>query len=192
MVPDLVDTQGNFWDFEAFHDPTRPLALDQMQREFRRQIELVYELGLQPDHLDWHAIRLDKKPGAFDRMLELAREFKLPMRVFGAENIRKVRAMNLPCNDYDLLDSYLIQPSGQASRYNQLAHELRAGLNEWAIHPGLADPEMLAIDANSREIRQRDVDYWTSNEARQTLEAQDVVVIDYSTLKPFWQFQEAK
>jgi hypothetical protein len=101
-----------------------------------------------------------------------------------------VQAMGLPCNDYDLLDSYLIEPVGQSNRYAELARELKPGLNEWAIHPGMANEELMAIDPASLGIRQRDHDYWTSPEARQTLEAQDVVVINYSAMKPFWQFQE--
>ena len=190
QVPDLVDAQGHFWGFYEFHDPSRSIDLGQMEREFRRQIQIVYELGLQPDHLDWHSIRLDKKPGAFDMMLGLAREFSLPLRVFGTENIHNVQAMGLPCNDHDLLDSYLIEPSGQSSRYAELALELKPGLNEWAIHPGLANEELLAIDPSAFGNRQRDTDYWTSSEARQMLEAQGVVVLDYSALQPFWKFQE--
>ena len=191
QVPALVTPQGHFWEFEEFHNLSRPGFLPQLEREFRRQIQLVYELGLQPDHLDWHSIRLNKKPGVFDMLLGLAREFKLPLRTFGAENIHKVQALGLPCNDYDLLDSYLIEPAGQPNRYPELARELNPGLNEWAIHPGIANEEMMAIDPASRGIRQRDHDYWTSPEARQTLEAQNVVVLDYSALQPFWQFQEA-
>jgi predicted glycoside hydrolase/deacetylase ChbG (UPF0249 family) len=186
QVPDLVDPQGHFWGFDAFHDANRSIDLRQMEREFRRQIQLVYELGLQPDHLDWHSIRLDKKPGAFNMMLGLAQEFDLPLRVFGSENIEKVQAMGLPCNDHNLLDSYLIEPSGQPDRYEETALELKPGLNEWAIHPGLANEELRAIDPGARDIRQRDTDYWTSMEARQILEAQDVVVIDYGFLQPFW------
>lgn len=192
QVPDLVDPQGNFRGFEKFHDASRLIDLGQIELEFRRQIQLVYELGLQPDHLDWHSIRLDKRPGAFEMMLGLAHEFDLPLRVFGTEYISKVQAMGLPCNDYDVLDSYLIEPAGQPERYHELVPELKPGLNEWAIHPGLANQELIAIDPGAVGIRQRDADYWTSPLARQTLEARGVVVIDYSTLKPFWQFQEAK
>jgi predicted glycoside hydrolase/deacetylase ChbG (UPF0249 family) len=192
QVPDLVSPQGHFWGFDEFHNVSRPNALPQLEREFRRQIELVYALGLRPDHLDWHSIRLNKKPGVFNMLLRLAHEFRLPLRVFGADNIQKVQALGLPCNDYDLLDSYLIEPVGQSSRYLELAHELKPGLNEWAIHPGLANEELLAFEPGSRGIRQRDHDYWTSPEARQTLEAQGVVVIDYGALQPFWQFQEAR
>ena len=192
QVPALVTPQGHFWGFDEFHNVSRPDFLPQLECEFRRQIQLVYELGLQPDHLDWHSIRLNKKPGVFDMLLRLAQEFNLPLRVFGAENIQKVQALGLPCNDYDLLDSYLIEPIGQASRYPELACEIKPGLNEWAIHPGVANEELMAIDPASLGIRQRDHDFWISPEARQTLAALNVVVVDYGVLKPFWQFQEAR
>jgi predicted glycoside hydrolase/deacetylase ChbG (UPF0249 family) len=41
QVPDLVDPQGHFWGFDAFHDANRSIDLRQMEREFRRQIQLV-------------------------------------------------------------------------------------------------------------------------------------------------------
>ena len=192
QIPALVNAQGHFWGFDEFHNVSRPDFLPQLEREFRRQIQLVYELGLQPDHLDWHSIRLNKKPGVFDMLFRLAREFNLPVRTFGAENIHNVQALGLPCNDYDLLDSYLIEPIGQASRYQELAHQLNPGLNEWAIHPGIANDELLAFDPGGLGIRQRDHDFWTSPETHLTLEALNIVIVDYGVLKPFWQFQEAR
>ena len=191
QVPALVDPQGHFWEFEEFHNTDRPGFLDQLGREFRRQIQLVYALGLQPDHLDWHSIRLNKKPDVFAMLFRLAQEFNLPLRTFGAENIQKVQTLGLPCNDYDLLDSYLIEPAGQSHRYKEFGQELKPGLNEWAIHPGIANEELMAIDPASLGVRQRDRDYWTSPEAHQALDAQNVTVLDYSALQPFWQFQEA-
>ncbi len=191
QVPAIVTPQGRFWEFDDFHNIDRTGFLLQLEREFRRQIQVVYELGLQPDHLNWHSIRLNKKPGVFEMLLRLAREFRLPLRTFGAENIHNVQAMGLPCNDYDLLDSYLIKPTGQPSRFAELAREIKPGLNEWAIHPGIANEELLAFDPGGLGIRQRDRDYWTSAEARQALDAQNVVILDYSALQPFWHFQEA-
>lgn len=192
QVPALVDLQGRFWQFEDFHSADRPDFLHQLECEFRAQIKRVYALGLHPDHLNWHSIRLNRKPGVFELLLKLASEFELPLRVFGAENIRKVQGMGLPCNDSELLDSYLLEPSGQPHRYTELAGALKPGLNEWAIHPGVADAEMLAIDSASMGIRQRDRDYWTSDDARQVLETQDVTLVDYSALQTFWKFQEEK
>jgi hypothetical protein len=90
------------------------------------------------------------------------------------------------------LDSYLIEPIGQQRRFTELTSALKPGLSEWAIHPGIANAEMLAIDPQSPGIRQRDHDYWTSGVARQALEAQDVTLVDYSALQTFWKFQEEK
>lgn len=191
QVPALVTPQGRFFEFESFHNNDRPGFLVQLEHEFRKQIQMVYEMGLQPDHLDWHAIRLNKKPGVFAVLLRLAREFGLPLRTFGAENIHNVQAMGLPCNDYDLLDSYLIEPSGMPGRYLELVDEIKPGLNEWAIHPGIANEELNAFDPGAQGIRQRDRDYWTSDQSRQVLDAKEVIVLNYSALQPFWQFQEA-
>jgi hypothetical protein len=34
------------------------VRLDQLEMEFRAQIEAVSAAGLKPTHLDWHALRL--------------------------------------------------------------------------------------------------------------------------------------
>ncbi|HSN94033.1 MAG TPA: ChbG/HpnK family deacetylase [Anaerolineaceae bacterium] len=191
QVPALVTPQGRFWEFEDFHNYERSGFLPQLELEFRKQIHLAYELGLQPDHLDWHSIRLNKKTEVFTMLLRLAREFKLPLRTFGVGNIKKVQALGLPCNDYDLMDSYVIRPTGQPECYKELAKEIKPGLNEWAIHPGIANEELMAIDPTSRGIRQRDHDYWISPAARQDLDDQNALVLDYTALQPFWQYLEA-
>jgi len=57
-----------------------------------------------------------------------------------------VQSQGLPANDYDFLDSYLLDPVDRSARYAELLHELPVGLSEWAVHPGLDNSELLAIE----------------------------------------------
>ena len=135
------------------------VRLDELELEFRAQIEVVLAAGLHPTHLDWHSLRISSRGDIFDVMFRLARAYGLALRVFTRSFIEKLQSQGFPTNDYDVLDSYLLDPATKAARYAELLHELPAGLSEWAVHPGLDTPEFLAIEPAGNHIRQTDYDF---------------------------------
>jgi hypothetical protein len=54
-----------------------------------------------------------------------------------------------------------------------MLHDLPAGLSEWAVHPGLDNPELLAMEPDGNHFRQTDFDYWTSLETKAIIEKKD-------------------
>jgi hypothetical protein len=84
--------------------------------------------------MDWHALRSSGRDDIFDLMLKLAREYGLALRVFRQSWIEKVQSQELPSNDYDLLDSYLLDPATKSARFALLLRKLPEGLSEWAVH----------------------------------------------------------
>ena len=160
--------------------------LDELEVEFRAQIETVLAAGLQPTHLDWHSLRIAKRPDISDVMFKLAKEFGLALRVRERPVIEKVQREGLPCNDYDFLDSYGLNPEGKSARYAQLLRDLPAGLSEWAVHPAVEDAEYLAIEPSGNRERQTDFDFLTSNEARRIIEQEGIVLLNYEPLQAFW------
>jgi predicted glycoside hydrolase/deacetylase ChbG (UPF0249 family) len=129
-VPDLVDQAGHFYSFEKFHQLLDKDILEQLAVEFRSQIESVVAAGYKPAHLDWHAIRLDGRAEIFDLMFRLARDYGMAFQIPSQTFIRKVQRLGLPCNDYDLLDSYTLDPVDKSEPYVQMLHELPVGLSE--------------------------------------------------------------
>lgn len=57
-MPALIDKAGYFYNFEQMPEFLAQVRLDQLEMEFRAQIEIVLAAGLKPTHLDWHALRL--------------------------------------------------------------------------------------------------------------------------------------
>jgi len=106
-VPSLIDQAGYFYNFEHMPELLTHVRLDQLEMEFRAQIEAVLTAGLHPTHLDWHALRLrlNGKADILDLMLRLAREYGLALRVAGQSWIENVQRQGLPTNDYDFLGS---------------------------------------------------------------------------------------
>ena len=185
-VPDLVDHAGNFYSFEGFPSVLTQASLDQLEVEFRSQIETVLAAGLKPTHLDWHAIRLNGRVDIFDLMLRLAKEYGMAFRVMGRSFIQKVQNQGLPSNDHDFLDSYSLDPVNKSARYAQMLHELPTGLSEWAVHPGLDNSELLAMEPDGNHGRQTDFDFLMSQEAKDIVKEEGIILFDYRALQEVW------
>jgi predicted glycoside hydrolase/deacetylase ChbG (UPF0249 family) len=162
------------------------LSIDQLEMEFRAQIEAVLAAGLKPTHLDWHALRIGGRADIFEVMLRLAREYGLALRVAGRPWIEKVQSQGFPTNDYDFLDSYLLDPVDKSASYVQMLRELPAGLSEWAVHPGLDSAELLAIEPDGRHVRQTDFDFLMSQEAQDVVKEEGIILLDYRPLQVAW------
>lgn len=185
-VPSLVNPAGFFYDYENMHEFLGRVDLTQLEVEFRAQIELVLEAGLKPAHLDWHTLRLDGRDDIYDLMFRLAREYALALRVYGKPLIDRLQSQGLPTNDYDFLDSSSLDPATKASRYASLLQELRPGLNEWAVHPGIDCAELQALEPDGNHFRQTDYDFWVSQRAKDLIKKEGIILIDYRALQQAW------
>ncbi len=185
-VPSLIDEAGYFYSFQRMPEFLAQARLDQLEMEFRAQIEVVVASRLKPTHLDWHALRIGGRADIFDLMLGLAKEYGLALRVAGRSLIEKLQNQGLPTNDFDFLDSYGLDPVNKAARYAQMLHELPAGLSEWAVHPGLDNAELLAIEPDGNHVRQTDFDFWTSQPAKDIVKEEGIILLDYRALQVVW------
>jgi chitin disaccharide deacetylase len=185
-VPSLLKGAGYFYDFEHMPEFLAQVRLDQLELEFRSQIEVVLAAGLKPTHLDWHALRINGRTDILELMLRLAKEYGLALRVRGRAWIEKVQSQGLPTNDYDFLDSYLLDPITKSADYAELLHTLPVGLSEWAVHPGLDNPELSAIEPGGNHIRQTDFDFLTSQVAKDIVKEEGIILLDYRALQAVW------
>ena len=185
-VSSLVDKAGYFYNFERMQEFLAQASLDQLEKEFRAQIEIVLAARLKPTHLDWHSLRIGGRPDIFERMLRLAKEYGLALRVAGSSLSKYLQSQGLPTNDFDFLDSYLLDPVNKSGQYAQMLHELPAGLNEWAVHPGLDNSELRAIEPHGNHVRQTDFDYWTSQQAKDIVKREGIILLNYRALQVVW------
>jgi len=185
-VPSLVDKAGYFYNFDHMPEFLAQVSLDELELEFRAQIEAVLAAGLKPTHLDWHALRLGGREDIPELMVRLAREYGLALRVIGQSWIEKVQSQGLPTIDYDFLDSYLIDPATKAARYAELLRQLPIGLSEWAVHPGLDKAELRALDPDGSHIRQTDFDFLISPQAKDIIKEEGIILLDYRALQEVW------
>jgi predicted glycoside hydrolase/deacetylase ChbG (UPF0249 family) len=186
-VPSLLDESGELF----VPTPAGRAALlgrarlDEVEAEFRAQIDAVIDAGLTPTHLDFHCLADGGRDDILGLTVGLAAEYGLAVRVWLEPGRRAMRQRGLPVVDNDFLDSFSLDTEGKAARYRQLLHELPAGLNEWAVHPGLGDPASPAIDGG-RPVRRTDHEFLTSPQAHDALAQEGIVVIDYRSIQRAW------
>lgn len=185
-VPSLVDNAGYFYSFEHMSTFLSQVRLDELEAEFRAQIEIVLAAQLKPTHLDWHSLRISGRADILEVMFRLAKEYGLALRVIGRSLIEKLQSQGFPTSDFDFLDSSSLDPVNKSARYAQLLHELPVGLTEWAVHPGLDSSELLAMEPNGNHFRQTDFDFLMSQEAKDSVKKAGIILLDYRALQEVW------
>ncbi len=185
-IPSLVDGEG-FFPLETEKSALLLRAnLNELEIEWRAQIEAALAHGLHPNQLDSHCNIHDAREDIFRLSIRLAREYGLALRVHEPQFIQMIKRMALPVIDHTDLDSYDIPTAGKAERYLQMLDKLPPGLSEWAIHPARGTAELRTINPTWR-VRQADYSFFNSEDCREAIKAAGITIISYKLLQPYWQ-----
>jgi chitin disaccharide deacetylase len=185
-VASLLDEDGHFFTIQRMAVMLAQARLDELEVEFRAQIEAALAAQLQPTHLDWHCLHNGGRADIFDMTLGLAKEYGLALRVSSQPFIDQIQGQGLPTNEYELLDSFRLNLADKAAQYAQMLRDLPAGLTEWAVHPGLDRPDAQTIDPDGWPVRQSDLDFVVSAQAREIIAEEGIILLDYASLQAVW------
>jgi chitin disaccharide deacetylase len=145
--PSLLDGDGAFP--RTIDDVWEHADTEEVQREWRAQIERAQLWGFTVHHLDAHLSGVELKPEFFDIYLDLADEYRLPVRLPGAAEERRIgfpfRAL---ASERDVLApdrviSLATLGSDEPSLRSALA-ALEPGVSELHVHPAIDSPELRA------------------------------------------------
>ncbi|MEZ0076112.1 putative glycoside hydrolase/deacetylase ChbG (UPF0249 family) [Planotetraspora sp. GP83] len=185
-VPSLLDETGELFAPAKRSELLARARLDEVELEFRAQIDAVALAGLTPTHLDWHCLADGGRDDILDLTVALAGEYGLAVRVWLEPGRQRLRRRGLPVVDHEFLDSFALEVEGKSRRFAALLRDLPVGLSEWAVHPGLGDEESRAIDPGGWRVRRTDYEFLTSPETRALLEQEGITVIDYRAMQRAW------
>jgi predicted glycoside hydrolase/deacetylase ChbG (UPF0249 family) len=185
-VPSLVDENGYF-----HHDwtPTTRINPKEVELELRAQIDRAYAMGIRPTHLDSHQYRLiDNGKELFEVAVRIARDYKLPLfvaRDWFAD--RPYLESSLSASDIVFDHTVTIAPTVPAAQwadfYKTALKNLQPGVTEFVIHLGYDNDELKAAtrerDTWGAAWRQRDFDFFTSQEFRDLLSKQNIKLITW-------------
>jgi predicted glycoside hydrolase/deacetylase ChbG (UPF0249 family) len=146
-APSLLDGDGGFP--RTIEDVWDHADLDEVRRELRAQIERAIYWGFDVSHLDSHMGALQLRPEFFDIYLDLAVDFRLPIRLSGAST---ERAIGFPfrrlAEEAGVLfpDHFVRVPSiGSRPSIEKALADLRPGLTEVYLHPARDTSELRAF-----------------------------------------------
>ena len=188
-VPSLVDENGYF-----YHDWEHNTHVNakEVEVELRAQIERALAMGVRPTHLDSHQYRLIMYgKELFDVFLRVAHDYKLPVFVtrdwFAAYPYLQA---SLGPGDIVLDHTVTIEPEVPPEKWGEFylaaLKNLQPGVTEFVIHPGFDDEELRAATRErstwGSAWRQRDYDFFTSEQFREVLAQQHIQLITWREL----------
>jgi hypothetical protein len=184
-APSLLDGDGGFP--RTVDDSWDHADLDEVHRECRAQIERAVLWGFDVTHLDSHLDAMTVRPEFFDVYLELALEFRLPLRL-ACESTR----VGFPIADLTA-EAGVVAPDrvvrlapGETWRYSrieQLHDGLEPGVTELQLQPAADLPELRSLTSDWGS-RVEDHDHLTGNtELRAHIERSGIVPIGYRALR---------
>lgn len=147
--PSLLGGDGGFP--RTVTDVWEHADLDEVRRELRAQIERAILWGFDVTHLDSHMGTLQLKPEFFDVYLDLAVEFRLPLRLSGAstEPLIGFPFRSLAAEEGVVFPDHFafVSGAGVGSRatLEAVVADLPAGVTEMYVHPAADHPELRAL-----------------------------------------------
>jgi predicted glycoside hydrolase/deacetylase ChbG (UPF0249 family) len=145
--PSLLDGDGAFP--RTIDDIWEHADTEEVRREWQAQIERAQLWGFAVGHLDTHLSGVELKPEFFDVYLDLAEKYRLPIRLPGAEEERRIgfpfralateRGVLAP----DRVISLGTLGNDEASLREALSL-LEPGVTELHVHPAHDSPELRA------------------------------------------------
>ncbi|NQT60036.1 MAG: ChbG/HpnK family deacetylase [Bacteroidetes bacterium] len=155
--------------------------LEEIEREFRAQIELVLSKGLQPTHLDSHCHMHERREDILKMTFELGKEYALPVRTAFKRSIKMMKENGISCIDHEVVDSCAIKTETKKNDFDALIRNLKPGISEFAIHPALDTKESRSVSSDW-EVRNADYEYFISNDFRKLIEDENIILTSYREL----------
>jgi chitin disaccharide deacetylase len=188
-VSSLLDEYGYFHhDWEHNQD----INTNEVEIELHAQIDRALAMGVRPTHLDSHQYRLIVNGRKlFEVLLRVAHEYKLPVfvtRDWFADHPYLPQSLG-PGDivlDHTVTIGPEVPPEKWAEFYILALKNLKPGVTEFVIHPGFDDEELRAATRErstwGAAWRQRDFDFFTSDQFRQILVQENIKLITWREL----------
>lgn len=186
QVPSLVNSDGYFRAHAEIPALYRVAALDEVEREFRAQIERVLRFGLKPTHLDWHCVLDGGRPDILELTIRLCDDYGLAMRVNGPPLRDRLLAVGKPANDTTVIDGYGMPLATKNDRWADLLRTLPPGLHQFAVHVSTGDAEAQAMEPTGWQVRATDFDFFVSPQAKAIVEERGIRLLDYRGIQRIW------
>jgi chitin disaccharide deacetylase len=199
-IPSLVDEWGSFFDEENLTQRLRGLDRDEVETEWRAQIEqFVAVTGHTPDHLDAHHHVVYFHPHLFDIFLKLAWEFECAVRLPLADTAANLVGELPPDLAAQTLEHMQLAADGELPRHpdhficsfygdnatldalSGIESALSEGTTEIMTHPGRVDAGLIEGSSYTYD-RERELDLLTRPGIAERIYADGIELINFGDL----------
>jgi predicted glycoside hydrolase/deacetylase ChbG (UPF0249 family) len=179
-------------DDDGFFPTTTKVALERLdaaeaRAECRAQLETALSWGVDVTHLDAHMDVVQGRTDLYESYLDLAAEFRLPVRMFSREHIEKQGFQ--ACERAEarglLFNEHLVYPWPRHTRdvFFEEIPKLPPGVSEIFAHPVLDGEELRAYDPENADIRAHDAVCLTDPAVLDLLDRHDIKRISFRELR---------
>ena len=189
-VPGLIDPEGYLWRSveEVYAHATPEEALI----EGRAQIQRALAAGVDVTHLDSHMGTLQLHEKYVAAYLQLAKEFRLPLRMASQDTMAKsgypqlrdkFESEGIVFPDYFVYEELKEERKGVKAFWLNVVKNLKPGVTELYIHAALPTDELKAI-TGSWKTRSEEFEVFTRDaDMSQLVKDQGIILIGYRPLR---------
>lgn len=179
-------------DDEGFLPATAKAALQRAsaadaRAECRAQIEAALSWGIDVTHLDTHMNVMQDRTDLYEIYLDLAAEFRLPVRMFSRENTEKqgFQARERAEARGLLFNEHIVYPWPRRTRdvFFEEIPKLPPGVSEIFAHPVLDGEELRAYDTANADIKAHDAVCLTDATVADLLDRHNIKRISFRELR---------
>ena len=173
----LTTSSGQFLDQSSYY-ASGALCPEEIEQEFRAQIEHFIALGLTPTHLDSHH-HCYGHPKALPVVKRLSEEYGIPYRTVNAAEITETGT-----HTYRFTDRFYGDTSIQMLMDivdEELATRGHRAILEVMCHPAYIDPELIQ-QSSYTQARVKEFEVLTSSELMSNLQDRGIELVDYETV----------
>jgi chitin disaccharide deacetylase len=179
-------------DRDGFMPATTPAALDRLTAadalvECRAQIETALSWGVDVTHIDAHMLVMQLRSDLVDVYLELAAEFRLPVRMLSEEGAFRdgFQARERAEAKGVLFNENIVFPWPRRTRdvFSEAMPTLPAGVTEILAHPVLDGDELRGYDTDNADIRVHDLACLTDPTLRDLLDSHGIKRISFREIR---------
>lgn len=181
-IPSLVDESGQF--YTRIDLLKNKYDIDEVEKEFRAQIAVFKNTGLELNHIDTHH-HIHHYLGEDVALLciKLAQELNVPIRKPHHENLKDLKEYNVLTSDYfsDAFGGSV--ENSQEERLIEILdqYQEKSGVLEIMSHPGYVDDELMEISSWTA-CRLEEMKTFTSPSFMQYLANNNIKVISFDQL----------
>lgn len=165
---------------------------DEVRRECRAQIERAIVWGFDPTHLDSHLNAMVFRPELFDVYVDLALEFRLPLRLSDPviEETAGFPLRQLAEDEGLVAPDRSVRISGdhRTVAFTSLIESLEPGVTELSMQPAIDTPEVQALSDEAAD-RVTDLALLTDDSTAAMLRDANVQLISWSALRDLQRFE---